>query len=117
MKIDWSEPTFTESSLQGYYLSPWSFEETVARLITASGKPAESDDQHKTLVCFEGSFDGQRFTLYDYKEDRRLHIGGSAELDWRELSEELTKELKKVEPTPYTAKEFYDQKGEHSWSS
>jgi hypothetical protein len=98
-----------------YFKGPWSFEETVARLITASGQPAESSDQEKSSVDFVGVFEGQRFTLYDYKEDRQIHIGGENELNVAGLIEELTKELASVQPTEYVAREFYNERKGHQW--
>ena len=94
--ISWSDPGFSESHFRACYESPWSFEETVARIATASGQPVKSDDRYKTSVNFVGVFAGQRFTLYDYKEDRTIHIGGSNALD--------------------VAKEYYDEKKGHGWS-
>ena len=116
MTINWTDPGFSESHLRGYYESPWSFEETVARLVTASGQPINSFDEYKSSVNFVGTFEGQRFTLYDYKEDRAIHIGGNDELDISNLVVALTDALNLVEPTPYKAKEYYaDQRG-HEWS-
>lgn len=115
MKINWTTEIKSGTALRGYYDSPWSFEETVARLITASGQPAQSFDQYKTSVEFTGYLDGKVFTLYDYKEDREIHIGGENGLNVYLLQELLTAELRKVEPTPYSVKEYYDQMEGHSY--
>lgn len=113
--LDWSEPSIDGTSLRGYYESPWSFEETVARLITASGQPARSFDQYKTSVEFRGTFHGHVFTLYDYKEGRTIHIGGADDLDRVGFVKALTAALMLVTPTPYTAAEYYSDKIGHSW--
>jgi hypothetical protein len=116
--IDWNTTRHRQAwgtSLRGYYRSPWSFEETVARLVTASGQPVNSDDGYKTSVNFKGTFGGRVFTLYDYKEDREIHIGGMDGLDVFELGVELNHVLSQVEPTAYTAKEHYAEKKGHGW--
>lgn len=115
MSIDWAQPPFSTSSLRGYFHGPWSFEETVARIAAASGQPVQSDDDYKTSVSFEGTFNGQRFTLYDYKEDREIHVGGSAWLDVDGLCDALKTALANVTPQPYAAPEFYDEKQGHSF--
>lgn len=103
--------------LRAVYPSPWIFEETVARLITLSGQPAKSGDQYKTSVEFVGTFNGEIFDLHDYKEGRELHIGGHESLKVGGLIAALDLALGKVEPTPYTAKEYYDEKRGHSYGS
>lgn len=113
-KIDW-KTEWIGGSLQGYFCGPWSFEETVGRLITLSGQPAKSFDEYKTSVEFRGRWNGQPFTLYDYKEDREIHVGGDSKLDVKSLCGQLAKELVTVEPTAYTAAEHYDEEVGHSW--
>lgn len=112
--IAWTDH-YPGGSLRGYYESPWSFEETVARLITASGQSGKSRDGDKTSIQFDGIFNGLPFDLYDYKEDRAIHVGSSREFPVHELTVELTAMLAAVEPTPYSAQEFYDEKKGHSW--
>lgn len=113
--IQWNVNDGFGTGLRGYYCSPWPFELTVAKLITASGQPAKSYDGYKTSVEFSGMFDGQPFTLYDYKEDREIHIGGHESLNITGLYEVLTAALGSVDPTPYEAKEYYDECVGHSW--
>jgi hypothetical protein len=113
--IDWTVGPFSVSWLLAYYESPWSFEETVARIITASGQPPKSGDDYKVSVEFEGRFKGQRFTLYDYKEGRSIHIGGNDKLDVVGLVAQLTFDLDAVRPTPYRAKEYYCDKEGHGF--
>lgn len=115
MKIDWNDPGFSESHLRGYYHSPWGFEETVARIAAASGQPVKSFDQYKSSVDFAGVFKGERFTLYDYKEGCEIHIGGSDALDLAGLIAELTPALSVVEPQPYEAEEYYEERRGHGW--
>lgn len=100
------------TSLQGYLVTPWSFEETVARLITLCGPPRPGDE-YKISVEFTGTFNGQVFSLYDYKGDRELHIGGHKKLPG--LVETICAALQDVKPTPYTATEHYDTRSSHGW--
>ncbi len=109
MSITWNDISLSGTSLRGYFKSPWSFEETTARLITASGQPAKSSDGYKTSVEFSGTFNGQVFTLYDYKGGDAFHIGGHHELDVTALQTALVDALRAVVPTPYTARRFYDE--------
>lgn len=84
-----------------YFISPWTFTETVARLITATNQiPIQSD---KTSFHFVGMFNNQIFTIYDYKGDFKLHIGGTNNLDFKGLSSKLIEVLTPVIPTPFTA--------------
>jgi hypothetical protein len=103
------------TSFRSYYDSPWTFEETVARLLTLSGQPAKSLDEYKTSVEFRGTFKGQVFTLYDYKEDRAFHVGGTEALDVVGLAIVLTGYLKDSPPSPYAAREYYNDKTGHGW--
>ena len=108
--------SFYATYLRGYLDSPFSFEETVARLITLSGQdPTADTDQYKVSVEFVGLFNGHKFSLYDYKEDREIHIGGNDELDVEGLTKALLSGLATVEPTPYQANEYYDQELGHGW--
>jgi hypothetical protein len=113
--IDWKDVPISGTSLRGYLNTPWSFEETVARLVSLSGQPAESADMEKTSVQFVGTFNGEVFTLYDYKEDREIHIGGHPKLRVDALNEVLIAQLEAVEPAPYAAAEYYDQQEGHQW--
>lgn len=113
--IDWTYPPFSESSLRGYYDSPYSFEETVARVHAASGQPVRSTDDYKTSVCFEGTYKGAYFRVYDYKEDRELHIGGGSDLDVRGLLIALASAVERAEPKAYTAKEYYNKCKGYQW--
>jgi hypothetical protein len=114
--LDWSEgASVNGTSFRDYYNSPWGFEETIALLVTASGQPAASPDQEKLSVEFRGTFNGSPFTLYDYKEDREIHIGGFDALNTCGLVAALTVALNAVAPTPYQAREYYDARGRHGW--
>lgn len=108
------EQFYAITYLRGYLESPFSFEETVARLITLSGQDPTADG-YKVSVEFVGMFGGQPFTLYDYKEDRKIHIGGNDKLDVEGLAQELLVKLSSVEPTPYRVKEYYDQEQGHGF--
>ena len=107
--------SITGTSFLAYLSVPWSFEATIARLITASGQdPTAKTDAYKVSVEFTGTYGGDVFTLYDYKGDDRLHIGGPARLDVAGLTVALIAILSAVEPTPYRAERHYDEH-EGSW--
>ena len=102
------------TSLQGYLEGPWSFEETIARLLGA-GFTMQEGDGDKVSVEFVGTFDGHTFTLYDYKEDREVHIGGTRQLNVPGLHRELLALLTAATPCPYVAAEYYDGCEGHAW--
>jgi hypothetical protein len=107
------------TSLRGYLRTPWSFEETVARLVTLSGQdPTARTDGYKVSVEFTGLFGGDVFTLYDYKGGGCLHVGGRS-LDVKALETELVSLLRTVEPTPYSATINYDESAgaTHGWGA
>ncbi len=98
--------------------APWSFEETVGRILTASGQPIfDQTDCCKMSFEARGVFDGGAFTLYDYKGDTRIHIGGFANLKTQELKEVLQQVLADTHPTPYEARIRYGQGGTYRWAS
>lgn len=102
------------TSLRGYLETPWSFEETIARLLGA-GFEMQDGDGDKLSVEFIGTFNGATFTLYDYKEDREIHIGGCNALKVKALAAALLPVLKAATPQPYTAAEHYDACEGHHW--
>ncbi|ARF11908.1 hypothetical protein Klosneuvirus_3_43 [Klosneuvirus KNV1] len=86
------------------------FEDVVARLYNLSNQNIfEQGDQYKLSFVVSGLFDGKPFTLYDWKGDECVHIGGKDDLDVLELKKELLKLIKKTNPKPFTAKLYYDQ--------
>lgn len=94
------------TSLRGHFMPAggWLFEELVARLITASGQDAvAAADGHKTSVEFSGTYCGHVFTLYDYKRDDELNIGGRLGLDVAGLVAELAWVVSIAHPTSYHA--------------
>lgn len=119
--IRWIIGNASGTSLRGYFDPlPYSFAETVARLKTLSGQdPTTAGDGYKTSVEFSGTFKGQPFTLYDYKGDRSLHVGGTSALDVAGLLAALRVGLGMVVPSPYSATERYDDVDGHThgWSA
>jgi hypothetical protein len=115
--IVWNEhASVTGTSLRGYLNTPWNFTETVARLIALSGQdPTKRTDGYKVSVEFIGLFDDDVFTLYDYKEDNQIHIGGHGELNTVSFEVELIKELEGVTPAPYTAQYHYETSETHGY--
>ncbi|XWV26925.1 hypothetical protein QJ857_gp0125 [Tupanvirus soda lake] len=104
------------TSLRGYLTHPYSFEEAVARLYSLAGwNIFELCDQYKTTFEVSGTFNGQVFTLYDYKEDNVIHIGGRDSYDIKELQKNLLELMENVKPKEYTASYHYGSEGGYSW--
>ncbi len=120
-QIEWTDVDVNGTSLRGYLATGWSFEELVARLVALSGQDPtlHTTDGYKVSVEFTGRFDGQVFTLYDYKEDNEIHIGGHPSLDTVRLGEALVQALTTVVPSPYEARYHYEGSGRrtHGWSA
>jgi hypothetical protein len=115
-ELKWNGADVNGTSFRGMLSTPWSFEETVARLKALSGQdPTAQTDEYKVSVEFEGTFRGDTFTLYDYKGDNALHIGGTSDLDVAALQAALVPELWTVTPAPYTATIHYAERGTHGW--
>jgi len=93
------------------------FEEVVARLYKLSKQEIfeQRDDYGKTSFCIEGTFRGEPFTLYDYKEDFDIHIGGSSNIDVHNLRKELDNLIMDTIPKEYKAKTFYDRKKKYTF--
>ena len=100
--------SFGGTGFKAYLATPWSFEETIARLLGAGFERLDVDGDGKVSIEFIGSFGGQTFTLYDYKGDRALHIGWDG-LDVDGLNAALVALLMTATPVPYTATERYDE--------
>lgn len=117
--IKWGDVEWVGTGLRGYLDNvPWSFEETVARLKTLSGQePGDRADRDKTSVEFNGTFGGKVFTLYDYKGDRTIHIGGNGDLDVASLRDALRRALDGVRPSAYEAEvpRYYGGRQVHQW--
>lgn len=78
---------------------PWSFEVTIGKLLNLQRNLA--DGAEKVAVEFHGKFNGHVFTLYDYKGDCELHIGGHKnELNGTVSTLEST--LKNLKPIPFS---------------
>ena len=113
-KIKWRDGEINGTHLKGYWNDlPYSFEETVARLITVSGqKPYATGEGllggHKCSFDFHGTYEGKVFTLYDWKGSYDFHIGGRTHIDIEELKQVLTEEIADAEPTPYEAEADYE---------
>jgi len=92
------------------------FEDVVARLYNLSNQNIfEQGDEYKLSFEVSGSFDGKPFTLYDWKGDNCVHIGGHDDLDVPGLKKELLKLVKKTDPKPFTAKLHYYGNGTYSY--
>jgi hypothetical protein len=83
---------------------PFSFEEAVARLVGLSGQnPAAPPELIKRAIRFSGRWDGHYFTIYNYKDNSRLHIGGEPALrgDIADLRDELIAGIGAATPHPF----------------
>lgn len=89
------------------------FAEWVARLVTLSNGKGRFGDFGKSSFEFQGTFNGEVFTLYDYKGDQSLHIGGNpAILDVVHFRRTLWKALAEVTTlTPFQTQcnEYHDK--------
>ncbi|QKF94105.1 hypothetical protein QKU48_gp0647 [Fadolivirus algeromassiliense] len=86
-----------------------SFEELVARLNNLSDQNIFSQgDGYKLSFELLGTYKNKPFTLYDYKGDNCVHIGGNDCLDVGGLKNELIKLINTTNPKDYTAKYHYD---------
>lgn len=106
------------TSLCGYFNSGRPFTLTVAYLKAASGQdPTAAGDGYKVSVEFTGTFKGEPFSLYDYKGDDQIHIGGRPTLDVPGLELALTAAIEQVQPAEYTATRHYDETDgtSHGW--
>lgn len=103
------------TSFRGCFAAPLSFEEIVARLRAVSGQDPATDCD-KASVEFVGTFNGQPFTLYDYKGDAVIHIGGFGALDVFGLTTALGVLVADAVPVSYTARLPYEYGGFfHGW--
>lgn len=95
---------------------PWPFEETVARILAVSHQPIfDQTDRCKMSFEARGKFEGSVFTLYDYKGDRRIHVGGPADLKVEDLKKALRQVLADPTPVPYEARIHYSQGETYQW--
>jgi hypothetical protein len=65
-------------------------------------------DEYKISFLLSGKYKGEVFTIYDYKGDECIHIGGKNTLDIKSLIKELNELIKMTEPLEYKAKYHYD---------
>jgi hypothetical protein len=73
--IIWNVGNRNGTQLLGFFdAADVDFEGAIAKLKAAGAEDDGPGD--KTTVEFHGTFNGAVFTLYDYKNDDRLHIGG-----------------------------------------
>ena len=95
---------------------PWPFEEAVARILAVSHQPIfDQTDRCKMSFEARGKFEGSVFTLYDYKGDGRVHIGGPADLKAEELKTALRVVLAAAAPALYEARIHYGEGGIYRW--
>jgi len=106
----WSANAETNgTSFRAMFTSPWSFEETVGRILRSSGQTIfANSDEYKVSFEAVGLFNGEVFTLYDYKGDFGVHIGGHDELDFKGLHNWLVNLLADTIPSNYSAMIHYN---------
>jgi len=90
-------PTTIDASL--------SFEKIVACLYEMSGQDIfQQGDDYKMIFCVNGTYDGEPFTLYDWKGDRSVHIGGRDTLNADGLIKELLRLIMITVPKKFRTK-------------
>ena len=72
-----------------------SFENTFGKIRVFGGKNVSYGGDNSTFE-FIGTYDGQQYSLYDYKNDRNVHIGGGAKLNVSGLKTFLLKQLDEI---------------------
>jgi hypothetical protein len=99
---------YDTEAYSGEDASSWTFESVLARLNSIANQVI-FDDGNFDKSCFEinGTYKGQFFRLYDYREDRCVHIGGGPELDVDGLIAELNELIKAAVPKPFTCRSSY----------
>jgi len=101
--------------LQGNFVSPWSFEETVARIYASSGQPVfEQTDEYKVSFEAVGFYVDDKgktypFSLYDWKGWKEIHLGGHSGLPAQTVMDEIIALLEKAVPKPFHARIHYDE--------
>lgn len=124
--IDWTNTSMSATWFRGLLEPlPWSFRETVGRIITISqqgtppsapGKPWKIfGDDDKTSFEFVGTFEGHPFDLYDYQGDNQIHIGGTDKLNLDGLRAALLDALTKATPTPFEATHVTMTRNTYGW--
>lgn len=86
----------------------WTFEKVVACINNLSDQNIfERTDKYKVSFELVGTYKGICFTLYDWKEDNCVHIGGTEDLDIDGLKKELIEVIKMTEPKPFKTRLYY----------
>ena len=106
-----------------YHNYKFNFEELVAKLVTAFGEEVlkgSSDNKTSIDICLDLYEDEDKicsFSLYDYKEDFTLHIGGLKDANdhKKDIIDALNEFFSATESTPYVNKTKYDQQVLYSW--
>jgi hypothetical protein len=106
--VDLDRYSYDAEAYSGDDASTWTFESVLARLNSIANQVI-FDDGNFDKSCFEinGTYRGQFFNLYDYKEDRCIHIGGGPELDVKDLITELNELIKAAVPKPFMCRSSY----------
>lgn len=87
-----------------------SFEEVIARLYNLTNIDIFNEgDSYKSSFQIIGKYKNRIFTLYDYKEDMCIHIGGQENLELDGLRKELDLMIMSNEPKPFTTKCHYSE--------
>jgi hypothetical protein len=90
------------------YDKTWTFERILAGINAIANQVIFDDGNFdKSSFTAEGTYKGKYFSLYDYKGDRSIHVGGGNELDVKGLVDELNKLIKLAEPKPFSCRCSY----------
>lgn len=87
----------------------WTFENIVARIHNLSDQDIfNQGDEDKLSFELLGTYKKQPFTLYDWKGDKCVHIGGNDDLDVNGLKTELLELVKNAKPKSFITNCFYN---------
>ena len=92
-----------------YITPPYPFEESVARLYALAGYEIfDCTDEFKLSFNASGTYKGKPFSIYDWKCDNLLHVGGKDDFDIVSFKKDIVKLMKTVKPKHYEAKYYYN---------
>ena len=119
--IQFNSFDINNTSFIDYYTPSIKFEEIVARLNTIGIKNNinifDNADKYKTTFELDGKYGDNVFSLYDYKSNNMIHIGGhKGKLDVAGLKKHLDSVLFDNEPTNFTQKYYYDDSEGNTYS-
>ena len=115
-----SDVDLNGTHLLGYLDHPYLFAQALSRLYYLADYNIFADrnrgDIYKSSFGINGSYEGKRFSLYDYKDDERIHIGGDDNLNLDGLKHQLLCMMETAnEPSFVTHSNYTFPVHEYSW--